>query len=107
VPTYDYQCRNCGQITEVVHAMTEDGPSTCERCGGPLRRVLYPTGIIFKGSGFYVTDSRSSANGARRSSGTARTSPGSSGGEGSSTETKPSGGSAADGGSKPEAKPKP
>ena len=39
--------------------MLEDGPSVCERCGGELRRVLYPTGIIFKGSGFYRTDSRS------------------------------------------------
>jgi predicted nucleic acid-binding Zn ribbon protein len=39
--------------------MLEEGPSVCERCGGQLRRVLYPTGIIFKGSGFYRTDSRS------------------------------------------------
>jgi putative FmdB family regulatory protein len=59
VPTYDYQCRSCGTVTEVIHPMTEDGPSVCEACGGQLRRVLYPTGIIFKGSGFYSTDSRS------------------------------------------------
>lgn len=58
MPTYDYQCRSCGAITEIIHAMTEDGPSVCERCGGELRRVLYPAGIIFKGSGFYSTDSR-------------------------------------------------
>ena len=38
--------------------MLDEGPSVCERCGGELRRVLYPTGIIFKGSGFYRTDSR-------------------------------------------------
>ncbi len=67
MPTYDYQCRSCGQITEVVHSMTEEGPASCERCGGSLRRVLYPAGIIFKGSGFYSTDSRSSGNGSRRS----------------------------------------
>ncbi len=79
VPTYDYQCRSCGQITEVVHSMTEDGPTTCERCGGALRRVLYPTGIIFKGSGFYSTDSRSSANGGRRSSSTPTTGGGAAG----------------------------
>lgn len=60
MPTYDYQCRSCGTVTEVIHAMTEDGPTVCERCGGELRRVLYPAGIIFKGSGFYRTDSRSS-----------------------------------------------
>src|SRR5918996_1868878 len=59
VPTYDYQCRSCGSVTEVIHSMLEEGPSVCERCGGVLRRVLYPTGIIFKGSGFYRTDSRS------------------------------------------------
>jgi putative FmdB family regulatory protein len=61
VPTYDYQCRACGHRVEVIHAMTEPGPSACERCGGVLRRVLFPTGIIFKGSGFYRTDSRSAA----------------------------------------------
>jgi len=47
--------------------MMQEGPSTCEVCGGQLRRVLYPTGIIFKGSGFYKTDSRASggSNGAK------------------------------------------
>lgn len=59
MPTYDYQCRSCGSVTELIHSMLEEGPSVCERCGGELRRVLYPTGIIFKGSGFYRTDSRS------------------------------------------------
>lgn len=62
VPTYDYQCRSCGTVTEVIHSMLEEGPTTCERCGGELRRVLYPAGIIFKGSGFYATDSRSSSS---------------------------------------------
>ncbi len=42
--------------------MLEDGPTACERCGGVLRRVLYPTGIIFKGSGFYRTDSRAASS---------------------------------------------
>jgi predicted nucleic acid-binding Zn ribbon protein len=58
--------------------MLEDGPSVCERCGGQLRRVLYPTGIIFKGSGFYRTDSRSNSSNA--SSGNA--------GSGTKTEKK-------------------
>jgi putative FmdB family regulatory protein len=61
VPTYEYECRSCGHRMEVIHSMTADGPSACERCGGSLRRVLYPTGIIFKGAGFYKTDSRASA----------------------------------------------
>jgi putative FmdB family regulatory protein len=63
VPTYDYQCRSCGVITEVVHSMLEDGPTECDRCGGELRLLVHPTGIIFKGSGFYKTDSRSSSSG--------------------------------------------
>jgi putative FmdB family regulatory protein len=62
VPTYDYQCRACGTVTEVIHSMLESGPTACERCGGELRRVLYPTGIIFKGSGFYRNDSRAPAS---------------------------------------------
>jgi putative FmdB family regulatory protein len=69
VPTYDYQCRNCGNTTEVIHSMLEEGPTACEICGGPLRRVLYPAGIIFKGSGFYKTDSRSSTSSSIGSSG--------------------------------------
>ena len=62
VPTYDYQCRSCGSVTEVIHSMLEDGPTTCEQCGGALRRMVFPTGIIFKGSGFYRNDSRKSSS---------------------------------------------
>jgi putative FmdB family regulatory protein len=68
VPTYDYQCRSCGNITEVIHSMLEEGPTTCERCGGELRRVFHPTGIIFKGRGFYTTDSRSASTATRSGS---------------------------------------
>ncbi len=79
MPTYDYQCRSCGSVTEVIHSMLEEGPSVCERCGGELRRVLYPTGIIFKGSGFYRTDSRSggtsSSTGSSAASGDSKGSP--------------------------------
>ena len=72
--------------------MLEDGPSTCEKCGGQLRRVFFPAGIIFKGSGFYKTDSRSAGQAA--SSG-ATTKAGS--GEPSSGGT-PTGGEASTGG---------
>jgi putative FmdB family regulatory protein len=77
VPTYDYQCRSCGSVTEVIHSMLEEGPSTCERCGGQLRRMLFPTGIIFKGSGFYRTDSRNGGGSAGES--TEKASPAASG----------------------------
>ena len=62
MPTYDYRCRSCGNVTEVIHSMLEDGPTVCERCGGVLRRVLFPSGIIFKGSGFYRNDSRAASS---------------------------------------------
>jgi putative FmdB family regulatory protein len=95
VPTYDYQCRSCGVITEVVHSMLEDGPTTCERCGGQLRRVFHPTGIIFKGGGFYKTDSRSS------SSATVGGSTGSGSGDGGAPATSTTEKAKSDTGSKP------
>jgi len=68
VPTYDYRCRSCGNVTEVIHSMLEDGPTVCERCGGVLRRVIFPSGIIFKGSGFYRNDSRAARPGSESGS---------------------------------------
>ena len=50
--------------------MQEDGPSVCELCGGKLRRVLFPTGIIFKGPGFYRNDSRASSSSTKSESDT-------------------------------------
>jgi putative FmdB family regulatory protein len=91
VPTYDYQCRSCGSITEVVHSMLEDGPTECERCGGQLRRVIHPTGIIFKGGGFYKTDSRSSSSSSVGGSSGGGSSGSSDGGSGSSSDTKAGG----------------
>jgi putative FmdB family regulatory protein len=95
VPTYDYQCRACGNVTEVIHSMQEDGPSVCELCGGQLRRVLFPTGIIFKGSGFYRNDSRASGTGSNAGSDTGAGSgaDGGSGSEKSSGSTTPDAGS--------------
>jgi putative FmdB family regulatory protein len=104
VPTYDYQCRDCGTTFEVIHPMQEDGPSACERCGGELRRVLFPSGIIFKGSGFYKTDSRSASSG----SGSSKAKPASSttGADGGSKGSGGSGGSSGSGsGSQPSSPP--
>ena len=56
MPIYEYKCPN-GHLFEVIHGMTEDGPSACEVCGeGPLKRVLHPVAVHYKGSGFYSTD---------------------------------------------------
>lgn len=58
MPTYEYRCKACGQDLEVVQAFTDDALTTCEACGGPLRKVFGNVGIAFKGSGFYKNDSR-------------------------------------------------
>jgi putative FmdB family regulatory protein len=58
MPTYEYACTECGDRTEVVQSITDVPLTTCTVCGGPLRKVFSPVGIVFKGSGFYRTDSR-------------------------------------------------
>jgi putative FmdB family regulatory protein len=58
VPTYQYACTACDERLEVVQKFTDDSLTTCEVCGGSLRKVYSPVGIVFKGSGFYRTDSR-------------------------------------------------
>jgi putative FmdB family regulatory protein len=61
MPTYEYECTVCGQHIEVFQRFTEDPLTTCGVCGGKLRKVFHPAGIVFKGSGFYATDSRGKA----------------------------------------------
>jgi putative FmdB family regulatory protein len=61
VPTYEYACSTCGNHVEVVQRFSDEPLSVCGVCGGSLRKVFHPAGILFKGSGFYATDSRRSA----------------------------------------------
>lgn len=61
MPLYDYACTQCGQVQEVRHGFNESHTGVCEACGAPLRRVFNPAPVLFKGSGFYVTDSRGSS----------------------------------------------
>jgi putative FmdB family regulatory protein len=58
MPLYDYKCSSCQKVTEIRHGFGEDVTSPCPQCGGKLARVFNPAPIVFKGSGFYVTDSR-------------------------------------------------
>jgi putative FmdB family regulatory protein len=58
VPTYQYVCTECGGQVEAVQKFTDDPLSVHDACGGRLRKVFSPVGIVFKGSGFYRTDSR-------------------------------------------------
>jgi putative FmdB family regulatory protein len=60
VPTYQYACTSCGEQIEAVQRFTDDPLTVCPACGGGLRKVFSPVGIVFKGSGFYRTDSRKS-----------------------------------------------
>ena len=62
VPTYAYRCEASHEF-EVVQSIMDDPLSACPTCGAGVRRVVFPVGIVFKGQGFYKTDSRSSGTG--------------------------------------------
>jgi putative FmdB family regulatory protein len=62
VPTYQYTCTECGEGLEAYQKFTDDPLAVCPACGGKLRKIFSPVGIVFKGSGFYRTDSRASAS---------------------------------------------
>ena len=72
MPTYEYACTECGDRLEVVQRFSDDPLTVCAACGGKLRKVFSPVGIVFKGSGFYRTDSRNGAVARRRQTATAR-----------------------------------
>ena len=74
MPTYEYACQSCGHHVEVYQRFSDPPLSRCEICGGALRKVFHPAGILFKGSGFYATDSRRSQSKATSDSGEPATS---------------------------------
>jgi len=60
MPTYQYRCEDCGITFDRFQHFSEQPLTTCPECGGSVHRVIQPVGIIFKGSGFYVTDHKAS-----------------------------------------------
>lgn len=58
MPTYHYRCSDCGHSFDFFQRFADDALTECPECGGPIRRVPQPVGIVFKGSGWYVNDSR-------------------------------------------------
>jgi putative FmdB family regulatory protein len=58
MPTYEYQCKTCGHHFERVQRFSDAPLTECPHCSGEVRRVIHPAGIVFKGSGWYITDSR-------------------------------------------------
>jgi putative FmdB family regulatory protein len=63
MPTYEYKCKSCGYFFDVFQNMSDDPLTSCPQCGKEVRRVINGgSGIIFKGSGFYVTDKKGGSN---------------------------------------------
>ena len=62
MPTYEYTCKRCGENIEVFQSFSEKPLRKHQECGGELQKVFHARGVVFKGSGFYSTDSRSSAS---------------------------------------------
>ncbi|GAA2077940.1 hypothetical protein GCM10009821_17040 [Aeromicrobium halocynthiae] len=103
MPTYQYQCTECGHALEAQQSFTDDALTVCPACEGRLRKVFNAVGVVFKGSGFYRTDSRSNGSGggetkttssSTSSSSTSDSSPGSKGSsskDSSSTSSSSSG----------------
>ncbi|MFJ4673658.1 FmdB family zinc ribbon protein [Kitasatospora purpeofusca] len=105
MPTYQYQCTECGNGLEAVQKFTDEPLTTCPDCQGRLRKVFSAVGVVFKGSGFYRTDSRSSSSssvGSGSSSSSSSTSA-----SGSSSGSSSSGSSGSSGSSTPAASPAP
>jgi putative FmdB family regulatory protein len=94
MPIYGYKCDQCGHEVEVLQSMSDQPLKVCPNCMGPLRKMIYPAGIIFKGSGYYTTDyksqGKSSANGETSSGSSAETTTASEKKADSTDSSKPS-----------------
>jgi len=86
MPLYEYECQNCGVRFERRQHMSDEPIKVCPECKGKVHRLIQPVGIIFKGSGFYVTDNRAKSS----TSGTTSTSKSSNGSDSKATESKTS-----------------
>lgn len=68
MPTYEYACTECSHAFDIFQSFSDDALTECPECGGNLRKVFSPAGVVFKGSGFYRTDSRSGSSSSSSSS---------------------------------------
>jgi putative FmdB family regulatory protein len=96
VPTYQYVCTECGGQLEAVQKFTDEALTVHEACGGRLRKVFSPVGIVFKGSGFYRTDSRNSGSSGSTSSSSSAGNGSSSSGSSASSDSSDSSKSGSD-----------
>ncbi|MFF8838315.1 FmdB family zinc ribbon protein [Streptomyces sp. NPDC015130] len=88
MPTYQYQCTECGEGLEAVQKFTDDALTECPSCQGRLKKVFSAVGIVFKGSGFYRNDSRGSSSSSSPASSKSST-PSSSSSSSSTSDAKP------------------
>ncbi|MEU2342399.1 FmdB family zinc ribbon protein [Streptomyces sp. NPDC013082] len=89
MPTYQYQCTECGEGLEVVQKFTDDALTVCPNCEGRLKKVFSAVGIVFKGSGFYRNDSRGSSSSSTPATSSSKASDSSTGSASSKTDSKP------------------
>ena len=97
MPTYGYRCRSCGHEFEVLQKMSDAPLKTCPNCSGELQKMVYAAGVIYKGSGYYNTDYKSSSKGSEKAA-----SNGSDSGSDAKTDAKPASESKSE--TKPESK---
>lgn len=90
MPTYSYACTECGDRFDLAQAFTDDALTTCDKCSGRLRKLFGSVGVVFKGSGFYRTDSRESTKSSANSKTSSSSESSSSSSETSSPAEKPS-----------------
>lgn len=87
MPLYEYSCRDCGHRFDTRQSIHDEPLSVCPKCNGTIRRVIQPVGIVFKGSGFYKTDSRSSSEASVPPAERKSETPAASSGEGSAAKS--------------------
>ena len=87
MPTYQYACTECGHAFEQFQSFSDDALTVCPECDGRLRKVFNAVGVVFKGSGFYRTDSRSSGSSGSTAASSSSSSDASSGSSSSSSST--------------------
>jgi putative FmdB family regulatory protein len=90
MPTYEYACKNCGETIEVFQSFADKPLKKHKECGGALQKVFHARGIVFKGGGFYATDSKPSSSSKGESKGDAKTDSKSDSKSGSDTSTSSS-----------------
>ena len=92
MPTYQYSCTECGHFFEQFQSFSEESLTVCPQCEGRLRKVFNAVGVVFKGSGFYRTDSRGKPKtdaASEAGSGAAKTDAGSKADSGTKSDAKP------------------